>query len=361
MKKRTIIAAVLLVSMLVGCSSADKKRTVRHDDEDAEETTEVTEETTVPSPTATPKPTAKPTPKPTPKPTEPAAEEEKPTYEESYDLLMDYAKELSETDSDVRFCFDDHSAKLFAVYPDDFSECYMVKNHEVVRDTENCYSAYEDLMGYEDFSKLPMFIDAESANLWVDEIDDGYYFGIIQGINEAGDMMIVTVGVPITYTEEEIRSMNVGDIIGQDYGRDVEVTEIEEEDGEWRIECSQDCFVNHGYSDFFTDYLLMEVDSGNPVRTDLRTVMIPIASDCEITDTFDILYQELEGYDEYLEEHKDDNNLHKSFFWFSRFEVEFEKNMMENGKVHEWYRSGCLLYPIYVENGVVTKMNIEWR
>ena len=132
--------------------------------------------------------------------------------------------------------------------------------------------------------------------------------------------------------------MGVTDITGSGSNREVEV-------------CNGELWFSHGYAENTTDYVLTEA-SDNPVYTQTYLYALPLADNCDVTDTYSFL-----AGDSDFEVDPNAGPLVNSVFWhYSR-----ELDPYRSERVNYWYEMDGLAYPVVVENGEVTALNIEWR
>ena len=102
--------------------------------------------------------------------------------------------------------------------------------------------------------------------------------------------------------------------------------------------------------------MMLMSSSGNPCREYNYTVELPVSDSCVVTDTYDLLYDDVDmsGVT------PTGNPIFDSCYWYVNTEV---SNYPMNDDLQDgWYRD-CygLLYPIEIRNGEVVRLNIEWR
>ena len=368
MKKKTIIAAIFAASILAGCSSTAKKPEKTEADEEEtitietpEDTTEASEETTEATTEETTE--AKPTEsKPAPTPGGGYTDTTGDILENSeyYEIYRSYAEQLN-SEGDYKFGFEvrylkDKGAEWILQTCDAEGNLlkYHVSNGEVTSLSEQCYFTEEELLSYEDFLNVPFITETNDVGSITSEVENGWYYGSSLAVSTDGTKLFFTYGEPVILTAEEYNCLEVGDYITTMYGSDVEVSKIEEKDGKKVVDLNTDAFFVQGeYVQNTDDYVLFQ--DSCPVSVRIGTAVLDIAPDCEVTDSYDILYDDQEGYAAYLEENSDDNPIHNSYFWY------YMKICDLYDISGEWLVDGSLLYPVEVKDNKVVSLNLEWR
>ena len=257
-------------------------------------------------------------------------------------------------------------AKVSASYPDtDMTEIYDAIDGEVTYIGTLDY--YDDqALPYDVFRALPCMIqvNADSARNSVNNPADGRFFGDIEAAAIDGSYLLLNIGDPLIISEEEYNSLNVGDVIDTpvfgDGQQGMTVTAIDESNGYRTVELDgrdDYWFVQHPYSEDDTDYIL-ETYSDNPVLFNYRLCPVPLASDCEVTDQYAALFSDsdTEAFNNW-NPGPDANALTSSSYWF--YENVNTTDVPE--PVHGWIPANGLAYPLTIENGELTSINIEWR
>ena len=376
LNKNKILSALLASIMIfsaVSCSrdtsSEDEDETEGYEseteeEEESEPETEVTtvvtsEETTVPSETTE---------------TEPAPEERPSTIDisEQYDLFTAFAAGEYENDPGAKFSFitNYYDGELYwmlaAGYSDGSTVVYKTEDSAVVPAEDNeisdnaQYYAETTVIPYEQFKDYPCIIDMDlyGAPYEITEsIPDGFYYGEALAFSMDGNYALVQYGKGVIYTEDEYNALSVGDTVtypGWD-GEDHIATVISVDDGWVTFDDSDVWFVQGAYTPDPTQYCLLTY-SDNPLYSYEGVALLPISDECEVTDTFGMLYTDLEWTDYNLEP-KTGEPLLDSFYFYLETHVPFASHYVSNG----WMETYGLLYPIVVTDGQVTVLNIEWR
>ena len=186
--------------------------------------------------------------------------------------------------------------------------------------------------------------------------EDGRYFGNLLGAADDGTYILAALGEAIVLTEAEYNALEVGDIIPghPSWNSDFEfvVTDITGSGSNREVEvCNGELWFSHGYAENPTDYVLTEA-SDNPVYTQTYLYALPLADNCDVTDTYSFLTGDSD-----FEVDPNAGPLVNSVFWhYSR-----ELDPYRSERVNYWYEMDGLAYPVVVENGEVTALNIEWR
>ena len=372
MKSYRRAAALLLTAALMmditGCLNLDRSLVELEEETEETEVTEASETAveTVETSEETVPPTA---------PTVLSYSDNFSDAQTSYDAYVEFVDSFIEDyEGEVLFSYTrdyyhrDFGWCLGIVYPDqEMTEVYECVDGEVTYIGTLDYCAF-DAMPYEVFSALPCMCDFHCSNNVYEMEDpiDGRYFGDIVAVSADGSSLLLLIGDPFILTEEEYRDLEEGDVIdtppiyeGDDPG--MTVTDILET-GDHRyvqIDNGAECwFVQGSYTEDPTDYILM-TNSDNPVRFNPRLVLVPLADNCDVTDTYSFLISN--GDDSQFDGWNTDpeaNALTSSVYWY--FETEVAPNPPE--VISGWLPIGSgLAYPVVIENGEVTSINIEWR
>lgn len=257
--------------------------------------------------------------------------------------------------------------QLHISYPDlDMTEVYECVDGVVTYvGTLDYYES--NCLPYDLFTELPCLLEIYNSDIEndIDNPVDGRYFGGIEAAAVDGSYVLLMVGDPVILTEEEYNSLEIGDVIdcpasysGEE--ADLTVTDITETNGYRDVEIGDGFeywFIQGAYTEDPSDYMLM-TSSDNPVWFTPRMMLVPIAEDCEVTDTYSFLMTDGDGSQfEGWNTDPDANALTSSVYWY--FETQAQSNPPE--EVNGWVSTGGLVYPVVIENGEVTSINIEWR
>lgn len=162
----------------------------------------------------------------------------------------------------------------------------------------------------------------------VETVTDGVYFGDLIGISEDGARVRLRIGEPIEFTQEFVDSLEAGDALDvfDNNGTELTITGVSDTSYGRRLYIDDySLFLSDAYSEY-TDSVLICSDGVNPVTINNVYVELPISSNCDITDTDSVL-----------------------------------DNISEEPVYDGWYDVRSLAYPVIVNNGEVTGLNLEWR
>ncbi len=218
------------------------------------------------------------------------------------------------------------------------------------------------------FSALPCMCNFFSGNTVTEMSDptDGRYFGSIVAAAVDGSSVLLLIGDPIILTEEEYSDLEIGDVIdcppmydGEEPG--MTVTDILDSGRNRYVQLDNgaaECwFVQGSYTEDPTDYILM-TSSDNPVWLNPRLVLVSLADNCDVSDTYSFLFSN--GDDSQFDGWNTDpdaNAFTSSVYWYYETSVQLNPPEVVNG----WVPADGLVYPVVIENGEVTSINIEWR
>ncbi|MBO7450319.1 MAG: hypothetical protein J6U54_08095 [Clostridiales bacterium] len=372
MKMRTVVALLLMVSMLVGCGSTDKKSNVRHKEEEPSEiTSESTEETTVET-TAAPTPTSEPTEKPTPTPYAVNVDVDDLSMEEIRYLYRAFAEGLHKDEPDLKFGFMEITIKgdlVWVLATSDgngtYAEYACVDGKMTdITNPDHADSIDFYVTSFDNFMLLPCVTELNSYTYdeVVESIDDGTYYGDIMAISDDGNYMLILAGEPVSFTQEEYDHLEVGDVVyHNDYCDEDVYIESFNDNGFATLSESDLWIAENSFTDDEHEYMLFS-SSYNPVTVNAKVVVVGISPDCEIEDTYRNLLvepdsdSEPEGYAEYLEDLDDPTVLEKTVYWFYS-SMHCDLSSLGNG----WTDNRGLLYPIVIKNGEATMMSLQWR
>lgn len=375
MKKRTLIALMLIGALaLSSCSNMPEET-----EETTTETTAVTtvETTAAPTPTRrpTPFPTSTPTPIPSPSPTPRPTITPPPPEPEADPIDADedqYAIIMAQIDTieaehegsfyQIQKVFHrnlDIDYWVLTAYYEDTSHKYVIKDGEIMEFDESSDEPWV-MLPYDEITSIPFLVD--TSNSWyfemsemVDSIEDGRYFGEVIGFSEDGTRMWLCIGKPIILEQSFVESLEVGDSIGVTIdGEELTIAEIYESgDGTPSVTLSNGWYM-YSYSyceDPDTELIAMRDD--NPCFYDRVIVEVPVSSSCTLTDTYATLGT-IEGYDEI---ELTGNPILDSYWWYFQSNVIYSQVYSSNG----WYYCHGLAYPVVISGGEVVSINVEWR
>ena len=376
-KKVRYLAAFLALAMVMaaGCSQSDRgsrdkdeeeeeveeEETSEETEEPSETTVETSEETTVSSETTE---------------TEPTSDQDTSAtidISEHYDLFTGFAAGEYESDPGAEFAFvnnyqeGDLSWMLAVKYTDGSLVIYKKDGSEVVAalpadlsvNTE--YFAEESVVPYEMFKDYPCILDMDlygGPYAVSGSIPDGYYYGNLLALSMDGNYALIQYGEGVIYTEDEYNALQVGDTVtypGWDGEEGTATVTSIDEDGWMHLDQDDLYFVQGAYTPDPTQYCLLS-SSDNPVYSNEGIALVPISDDCVVTDTFGMLYTDLEWADYNLQP-KTGEPLLDSFYFYLETHVPYVPHYVSNG----WMETYGLLYPVEVTDGQITVLNIEWR
>ncbi len=171
------------------------------------------------------------------------------------------------------------------------------------------------------------YVDPDTIPM-VETVADGVYFGDLIGISEDGTRVRFRIGEPIEFTQEFVDSLEAGNALGvfDNNGTELTITGVSDTSYGRRLYIDDySLFLSDAYSEY-TDSVLICSDGVNPVTINNVYVELPISSNCDITDTDSVL-----------------------------------DNVSEEPLYDGWYDVRSLAYPVIVNNGEVTGLNLEWR
>jgi len=223
------------------------------------------------------------------------------------------------------------------------------------------------LSSYEGIRSIP-YLGSDASWYYhsecVTSLDDGIYYGEMLAISEDGTRIYVCAGNAVTFDRSYMETLSEGDQItytmnGVAWVRTIDrISEYTDDNGvvhhtywldDW------DLWIEDDY-DGNPDIMMLMSSSGNPCREYNYTVELPVSDSCVVTDTYDLLYDDVDmsGVT------PTGNPIFDSCYWYVNTE---NTNYPMNDDLQDgWYRD-CygLLYPIEIRNGEVVRINIEWR
>lgn len=370
-----IICMSLMVTSFAACNSRSTGETINVRNKDVKETTEDT--TTIETTAET---TAEETTESTTKMTEETttvSPADLSNGDSRYEMYMGFCENHNEIDPDYLFGFSNNygvAPLTFNVmmYDPDFKTLTTYFYNEegsfdlVASETigDNQEYKIEHLLSYDDLCKLPCMISEDDfwePMVFADKLDDGRYFGDAIAFSNDGTKAFLLLGKGIIYTEEEFNKLKVGDKIKIDYYGTEYATVTEVNDSEYDYEkVILDCdlwFEQGSYTENETDYILMS-DSSNPVYTDAKLVTLDLAPDADVTDTYRWLMGDNfeDAKIQFVEDNGYENTLQVTDFWYYNAINEYRRES-SNG----WTPMFGLVYPVVIENGVISSINLEWR
>ena len=358
----SVILAASLVLSVSGCTeSSSRSRRDRDDGSssfEGKDPSEETEQSTVIETTAV-------TTETTAEPTETTATSDDGTDQFNYYIFMNYAILLHEENPDYLFGFErnytDHSEWTLVVSDPDAetSDVYIARDGVQPELYETRDFITSNASDYDLFIQLPCMTEighCEGRNDIYDAPSDGRYFGSVLAVYEDGTYILVKIGEAIEITEAEYNALEVGDIIpghpNWNQNLDLVVTDITGSGADREVEvCDGEMWFSHGYAENSSDYVLTEA-SDNPVYSQTHIYALPIAENCEVTDTFSFLAGDI-----VFEVDPNASPLVNSNYWHFSTEID----PYRTGLVNSWYEVNGLAYPVVIEDGEVASINLEWR
>lgn len=205
---------------------------------------------------------------------------------------------------------------------------------------------------------------------YVDSVEDGLYYGELCAVSEDGTQALISIGYPVTITREEYDALEIGDVITiPPYCEGESETYLEVvdffENGDYRRPVFDEDYYAFGSNYSFDgnneesdEPLMLYLPSYNPELYGVRCCFVPIASDCEVTDMLAPFFPEnvVDGYTSWSTD-VPENSMTTSFFWYALSEIE----KPDTEPVDGWLPYRALAYPVVIENGEITSINLEWR
>lgn len=372
-----ILCLSLMITSLAACNSKSTDETIKVRNKDVAETTEdITTIETTEATTTTEETTVETTTKITEE-TEPVSSGNPGAGDARYDTYMEFCRGYNNVDPDYLFGFSnnygvapwtfnvlmyDPDFKTLTTYFYDGEKSFDLIAQETI--DENSEYKIEHLLSYDDLCKLPCMISEDDfwePMVFADKLDDGRYFGDAIAFSNDGTRAFLLLGKGIIYTEEEFNKLKVGDKIKIDYYGTEYATVTEVNDSEYDYEkVILDCdlwFEQGSYTENETDYILMS-DSSNPVYTDAKLVTLDLAPDADVTDTYRWLMGDNfeDAKIQFVEDNGYENALQVTDFWYYNAINEYRRES-SNG----WTPMFGLVYPVVIENGEISSINLEWR
>ncbi len=289
--------------------------------------------------------------------------------EDIYNLFVNYANFIysQNPDGNLRFNYstDYTDGNIYPTLQIGYagaSTCqkYIIDNGEVVFYQEGPFNGIH--FTYEEFIQLPIMIDMLFSTRPIDNIrlettvPDGTYYGDISAISLDGSMALITVGDPVIITTETYDSLEPGDhlpMLDDNPFYDLTVLDNYGEEGVlmfgdlYFIEQADGTYILKGDSDY------------TPIYNE-RFLLINIAPDCHIEDTFIWLYGPHEGdisnIDISVFPYSDGpNNLSNTTYFHSMTDSDF--NTSYNG----WIECYGILEPVVISNNTIVNLRLGWR
>ena len=358
MKKRIIIAVIMVTVMLASCGKDAVKETdeTKEREETSAAAVEETSEATETSATSE-EPTSEPTPEPIP--------DEIAHDGSQYELLMKKIDEIEEANpgSTYSFYYQYNTIdywQLDAAY-DGMVHVYAIFDGEVKE--ISCYDAdpeYYYGLDYDTVRSFPFIFDIFTGRyLYIGcgeltfepSLPDGIYNGTVYGFSEDHKYMFVEYGHYVKFEEDYIKGLKEGDTITLDHFNDLEV-----------IGCSEDfielndylAIRNSGLINVYDDsYYLAEYDFACCAPEGFAVV--EIAPDCKILEAKDSHNEHtLEVVSGYSGE-----GLKNSYYGEHIGEVPAYE-LDNNGWTSVQYAEGDITQ-FKVSGGKVTEMNVEYH
>ena len=304
MKRRSVIALIMAATMLAACSAPEERTETKPTDDTVVDTTVQTTQMIFPD----------------------VADEGTEQYEKFMEKIeeLEAANPGALTYSIERRAYDDHVTYGFVLnvfYSDEIGDytSYFLTDGEwaeassgEISHSDYCYSR-----PYEDIVKLPCLMatrclvhhesgDQRFTNCYsqeVDSVEDGMYFGKMIAVSEDGTTAYMLVGDPVSFDLDEMSGLSEGDPIGYS---DFTVSSVYEDDDSDYIQINLDSdeygdqmFIST-YGDWSGDRMYLRDMSGSFCLGNAVLVRVPIASDCQIDDTYFYYWAE-SNYDTTLE------------------------------------------------------------
>ena len=293
MKKRIIIAVIMVTVMLASCGKDAVKETdeTKEREETSAAAVEETSEATETSATSE-EPTSEPTPEPTSEPAPEPIPDEIAHDGSQYELLMKKIDEIEEANPGSTYSFHNRYDtidywQLDAAY-DGMVHVYAIFDGEV-KETY-CYEVdpeYYYGLDYDTVRSFPFIIDISTGwYLYIGcgeltfepSLPDGIYNGTVYGFSEDRKYMFVEYGHYVKFEEDYIKGLKEGDTITLDHFNDLEV-----------IGCSEDFIQlndylgirNSGLSNVYDDSYYL-ADNDYACCAPEGFAVVEIAPDCKI-------------------------------------------------------------------------------
>lgn len=367
-----LLAAAISLSAFAACddSSSSKKKSHKdkekiekdededeEDDDDDEKETEESEtsETTEIEETTEPTETTEET-----EPDEPeflgygfTTESEGDKY--CYDMFMEFIDEYEKANPGSKYAFATYAEPcdfpwnlliLDETSDESVFEAYGIIDGKV-SDLSSTYWFSDSAITYESIKALPILIETSGPECCSD-LEDGTYFGDLIAFTEDGTKALLVIGSPIILSSEQYESLEndtpLLDINGNDTGFIVTIDDngVLFDDAMWF----------NGLPD--GTYLLV-TDSDYTITYDRKYVILDIAEDADIVDTFSYLYDD----GDFTPSSDKTNAFTRTSFYF--YATEDEYTSFYSTTYNGWVTYGAIVEPITVEDGTITQMHLGWR
>ena len=363
MKKTKILAILMAATMLASCGKAPVEETTEETGKERETTTTTTTEettTTEATPTPTPEPTTAATTEPT------SAEIAGDRYnddEDQYSIIKDKVDSIEAEfpGSSYAIVIRPGGYLMLIASTGEDMHFYVIDDDEMVETESDIELEGVAMSSYEGIVSMPYLVPGYARGELVTSLEDGIYYGELIALSEDGTSIYVYAGNAVTFDRAYIESLSEGDQVtyicnGVECVSTIsEISEYTDDDGvvhESYWLDNAELWISDDYEGDPDTMMLMSA-SYNPCREYNYTVVLPIASSCEVTDTFDRLYGDIDMSDMV----PTGNPIFDSRYWYVISSNE-SRDDLEDG----WYRECCyLLYPIEIRNGEVVRLNVEWR
>ena len=188
------------------------------------------------------------------------------------------------------------------------------------------------------------------------EIKDGTYRGYISQVSSDGKTVVITLGQPITFTQEEVSKMNVGDQIAvncRDIPSDHIIVSQIEDDGT--------VFFEEYYALIKKDdglfYLIGSSDL--EMTKDEFTSEVQFSDSVKLDDSFSFLLSD-EEKEEYAKQEKSGNPLFDSCFWWYSMKNIDSLSRQDPEKQGGFYDVMGACHGVEIKDGVITSIFFFW-
>ena len=188
------------------------------------------------------------------------------------------------------------------------------------------------------------------------EIKDGKYRGYVSRVSADGKTVVITLGQPITFTEDEVSNMKVGDQIAvncRDIPSDhITVSQIEE-DGTVFFE--EYCALIRDDDGLF--YLIGSSDL--EMTENEFTAEVPLSDSVKLEDSFSYLLSE-EEKEEFEKREKSGNPLFDSCFWWHSMKNIESLRSQDPESQGGFYDIIGSCHDVEIKDGVITSIYFFW-
>lgn len=358
------LAATMALSAFAACDNSSSKKShkdkekVEKEDEDEDEEEEETEEAEESEETEATEETTE--------ETEPAETSEEATHEYDFDTddekamsefcfkaFMDFIDDYEDKNPGTLYNFTSYAADsdfewdLLVKTGEDKYDVYGIVDAEVVKLPYEAEWTTENAVEYDVIKTLPVFMETFDYT-YVTELPDGEYYGDMIGFLDDGSKAAFMIGKPIIISPEQYESLE----------DDQELFDIDGNDTDFIVTIDEDGTMFFGGMWFVEredgNYILM-TDSDIKVTYDHQCVILDIADDAKISDSFSYLYDN----GEFTPSSDKKTAFTQTSFYYYATEDEYTTYLASN--YNGWTFFSGIVEPIIVEDGVVTEMALGWR